>query len=354
MAMLYYLYAFFNVNLFQYITVRAGIAFTLSFVAVLFAMPYFIKWASSRNANQPISEFVPKNHQKKQKTPTMGGVVFIVASVVATLLCAKLDNIYVILGTACLVVFMLLGMQDDLKKIHQQKNAGMSASAKLTYQILISLSIAAALYFGGLNTDFYLPFLKYPIFDFGFLSIFFWALVFVAASNAVNITDGLDGLVAVPSIYALASLTVFVYVAGNSVLSNYLLYPKIIDIGEVVVLSTALIGALIGFLWFNCHPAQVFMGDSGSLPIGGFIAYIAILSKNEILLFLIGSIFIVEVLSVILQIGSYKTRGKKIFLMAPLHHHFEEKGLSENKIIVRFWIFALLSNLLALITLKVR
>ena len=192
------------------------------------------------------------------------------------------------------------------------------------------------------------------MFDWNLFGILFWTLVFVATSNAVNLTDGLDGLVAIPSIYALTSLSVFVYVAGHSGLSSYLLYPKVLDSGELVILSAALIGALIGFLWYNCHPAQVFMGDSGSLSLGGFIAYMAIVSKNEILHFLIGFIFVVEALSVILQIGSYKTRGKKIFLMAPLHHHFEEKGLSESKIIVRFWIVALMSNLIALLTLKLR
>lgn len=352
--MLYYLYSFFEINLFQYITVRASIAFAIGFISVLFLMPHFIVWAKSHGASQPISQFAPKNHQKKQKTPTMGGVVFIIATVVSTLLCAKLDNVYVLLGIICLVLFMLLGMQDDLSKIRQKKNAGMSAKMKLFYQIIISLIMALSLYFYAFHTGFYLPFFKNALFDMGFMSIFFWILVFVAASNAVNITDGLDGLVAVPSIYALVSLSIFIYVAGNSVLSSYLLWPKVMGAGEVVVLSVALIGALIGFLWFNCNPAQVFMGDSGSLAIGGFIAYMAILSKNEILLFLIGSVFVMEALSVILQVGSYKTRGKKIFLMAPLHHHFEEKGLSENKIIVRFWIFALLSNLLALITLKVR
>lgn len=209
--------------------------------------------------------------------------------------------------------------------------------------------VSSWLKFGILFTLF-----KNPLFDWNLLGILFWTLVFIATSNAVNLTDGLDGLVAIPSIYALTSLSVFVYVAGHSGLSAYLLYPKVLDSSELVILSSALIGALIGFLWYNCHPAQVFMGDSGSLSLGGFIAYMAIVSKNEILLFLIGFIFVVEALSVILQIGSYKTRGKKIFLMAPLHHHFEEKGLNESKIIVRFWIVALMSNLIALLTLKIR
>lgn len=352
--MLYYLYVFFDINLFQYITVRSAVAFFIALLLTIFIMPYYILWAQNKQANQPISKFAPKNHQEKANTPTMGGIVFVSTTLLATLLCAKLTHIYVLLGIATLLLFAFLGVSDDYSKISQNKNAGMSARKKLYLQISMSFLLSLALYWTTLNTEFYLPFFKDALFDWGVFGILFWTLVFVATSNAVNLTDGLDGLVAIPSIYALTSLSVFVYVAGHSGLSAYLLYPKVLDSGELVILSAALIGALIGFLWYNCHPAQVFMGDSGSLSLGGFIAYMAIVSKNEILLFLIGFIFVVEALSVILQIGSYKTRGKKIFLMAPLHHHFEEKGLSESKIIVRFWIVALMSNLIALLSLKLR
>lgn len=352
--MLHYFYEFLNINLFQYITFRAAIAFFVAFLMTIFLMPYYILWASSKKANQPISQFAPKNHQEKVNIPTMGGIVFVFSTLIATLLCAKLNNSFVILGIFSLVLFSSIGIYDDFSKVMQKKNAGMSARTKFTLQGLSGFFIALGLYFYGMNSHLYLPFLKNPIWDWGILSLLFWVLVFVATSNAVNLTDGLDGLVAIPSIYALVSLGVFVYVAGHSGLSAYLLYPKIQESGEVVILSAALIGALIGFLWYNCHPAQVFMGDSGSLAIGGFIAYMAIISKNEILLFVIGFIFVVEALSVLLQIGSYKTRGKKLFLMAPLHHHFEEKGLKESKIIVRFWIVALMSNLIALLTLKLR
>lgn len=352
--MLYYLYSLWDINLFQYITVRSAIAFFVAFLLTIFSMPHYILWAKNKQASQPISKFAPKNHQQKVNTPTMGGVIFVSTSLLATLLCAKLNHTYVLLGILTLLGFSMLGISDDYSKITQHKNAGMGAKTKLILQILISLILSVGLYFIGLNSEFYLPFFKNPFFDWGFVSIAFWTLVFVATSNAVNLTDGLDGLVAIPSIYALTSLTVFVYVAGHSGLSAYLLYPKVLDSGELAILSSALIGALIGFLWYNCHPAQIFMGDSGSLSLGGFIAYMAIVSKNEILLFLIGFIFVIEALSVILQIGSYKTLGKKIFLMAPLHHHFEEKGLSESKIIVRFWIVALMSNLIALLSLKLR
>ncbi|WP_299545762.1 phospho-N-acetylmuramoyl-pentapeptide-transferase [uncultured Helicobacter sp.] len=352
--MLYYLYVFFDINLFQYITVRSAIAFFIALLLTIFIMPYYILWAQSKQANQPISKFAPKNHLQKANTPTMGGIIFVSMTLLATLLCAKLTHIYVLLGIATLLLFALLGVSDDYSKISQNRNAGMSARKKFYLQIFLSFLLSLALYWTTLNTEFYLPFFKNALFDWGLFGVLFWTLVFVATSNAVNLTDGLDGLVAIPSIYALTSLSVFVYVAGHSGLSAYLLYPKVLDSGELVILSAALIGSLIGFLWYNCHPAQVFMGDSGSLSLGGFIAYMAIVSKNEILLFLIGFIFVVEALSVILQIGSYKTRGKKIFLMAPLHHHFEEKGLSESKIIVRFWIVALMSNLIALLSLKLR
>ena len=187
----------------------------------------------------------------------------------------------------------------------------------------------------------------------GYFSIGFWVLVIIATSNAVNLTDGLDGLATVPSVFALLSLSVIVYVVGNAALSHYLLMPKI-PAGEVVVIAAALIGSLVGFLWFNCHPAQVFMGDSGSLTLGAFIAYMAIIGKSEILLILIGFIFVIETVSVILQVGSYKLRKKRVFLMAPIHHHFEMKQWAENKIIVRFWIISMLSNILALITMKIR
>lgn len=352
--MLYFLYSIFDINIFHYITVRAATAFFVAFLLMIFGMPYYILWAQRKQANQPISEFTPKNHKHKVNTPTMGGIVFVGITLFATILCAKLTHTYVILGILTLLCFALLGISDDYSKIAQNKNAGMRARNKFILQIFISFVISLLLYFTPLNTEFYLPFLKNSLFDLGILSVIFWTFVFVATSNAVNLTDGLDGLATIPSIYALTSLSVFVYIAGHSGLSAYLLYPKVLDSGELVIMSAALIGALIGFLWYNCHPAQVFMGDSGSLSIGGFIAYMAIVSKNEILLFVIGFIFVVEALSVILQIGSYKTRGKKIFLMAPLHHHFEEKGLSESKIIVRFWIIALMSNLIALSTLKLR
>lgn len=350
--MLYFLNEILNINLLSYISVRAGIAFFLALCATIFLMPYYIKWASAKGAEQPISDYAPKAHKQKAKTPTMGGLLFILITIISCLICVRLDNLFALGALGVLAVFCAIGVIDDWRKVSQSKNAGISARAKFTLQILSGLGFSMWLYFAGLESSFYLPFYKNEIWSWGLLSLGFWTLVFVATSNAVNLTDGLDGLVAIPSIYSLVSLGAFVYVAGHSGLSSYLLWPRVDGVGEVAIISAALIGSLIGFLWYNCHPAQVFMGDSGSLAIGGFIAYMAILSKNELLLFLIGFVFVIEALSVILQIGSYKTRGKRIFLMAPLHHHFEEKGLAESKIIVRFWIVALMSNLIALLSLK--
>ncbi|MGP1449520.1 MAG: phospho-N-acetylmuramoyl-pentapeptide-transferase [Wolinella sp.] len=352
--MLYYLHLILEINLFQYITFRAGAAFFIAFCLTLIIMPRFIQWARSKKAEQPISEFAPKNHHGKANTPTMGGIVFVTSTIIATLLCARLENGYVICGILTIILFSLIGLRDDFVKVLRRSNAGLSSRAKMAYLLSTSGIISLALYFLGLNSELYLPFYKNPVAIMGILAPIFWMLVLVSTSNAVNITDGLDGLATVPSIYALVSLSVLVYVTGHAGLSSYLLLPKISESGEVVIISSALAGSLIGFLWFNCHPAQVFMGDSGSLSIGAFVAYMAIISKNEFLLFLIGLIFVIETVSVILQIGSYKMRGKRIFLMAPIHHHFEVKGWAETKIIVRFWIIALMSNIIALLSLKVR
>jgi len=353
---LYWLYEHLGINLFQYITVRAGFAFFIAFLLVLYLIPRFIRWATAKHSYQPIYSLAPKNHQKKSKTPTMGGVVFISATLIASLLTVKLNNPFAIGGLLTLLFYSLIGISDDLGKIVGGSNrSGLTPKQKFALQLLGAIALSAFLYWVvQLPSDLYIPFYKYPLFDMGPAAIPFWTLVVVATSNAVNLTDGLDGLATVPSIFALATLGVITYISGNAVLSSYLLLPKVIGAGEVVVIAAALVGALIGFLWYNCHPAEVFMGDSGSLALGAFIAYMAIISKSEILLILIGSVFVMEAASVILQVWSYRTRGKRIFLMAPIHHHFEEKNWSESKIIVRFWIIALISNIIALITLKVR
>jgi len=354
--MLYWLYNTTSINILQYITVRAGSAFFIAFILTLFLIPKFIKWAKKKNANQPIYGLAPKSHQKKLNTPTMGGIVFLFSTITASLISARLDNIFVIGGLLSIVLFGLIGIKDDISKISGSDNqAGLSRKAKFLLQIFSALIVSLIIFFySGLSSELFVPFLKHPILDIEIFAIVFWILVMVSASNAVNLTDGLDGLATVPSIFSLLTLSVFVYIGGHALLSNYLFLPKVSGSGEVVIIAAAFIGALVAFLWYNCYPAEIFMGDSGSLSIGAFIAYMAIISKNELLLVFIGLVFVLETASVILQVGSYKTRKKRIFHMAPIHHHFEIKGWAENKIIVRFWIIALMSNLFALMEIKLR
>ena len=354
--MLYLLYEYFHLNIFQYITVRAGFAFFMGFFLTLWLIPKFISWATSKNSYQPIYSLAPKTHKKKANTPTMGGVAFVFSTLIVSLFNANMANPFVIGAFLLILGYLAIGVADDFGKVVKRSNqSGLSPRGKLYLQILIAFVVSLYLYYGThLATTLYIPFYKYPLFDMHELALLFWTLVIVATSNAVNLTDGLDGLATVPSIFALFSLGVITYITGNAVLSSYLLLPKIIGVGEVVIIAAAFAGSLIGFLWYNCHPAEVFMGDSGSLPLGAFIGYMAVISKSEILLLLIGFVFVMEALSVIIQVGSFKLRQKRIFLMAPIHHHFEQKQWSENKIIIRFWIIALISNLIALITLKIR
>jgi len=305
--MLYYIHQLFDINLLGYISVRAGISFFIAFCVTMWVLPKYMAWAIGRKANQPINKYVPI-HEVKQNTPTMGGAVFITATVLASLFTVDITNSYALGG------------------------------------------LGAAHF----STELYVPFIKTPIVDMGNWAILFWVIVIVGISNAVNLTDGLDGLATVPSVIALATLSIIVYITGHAIFSSYLLLPNIKGVGEVMIISAALSGALLAFLWYNCYPAEIFMGDTGSLSIGAFIAYMAILGKSELLLLLIGIIFIIETISVILQVGSYKIRKKRVFLMAPIHHHFEMKKWAENKIIVRFWMISFIANLLVLITLKIR
>lgn len=352
--MLYELYQLLDINLFGYITVRAGFAFFIAFILTLFIMPKYLAWAISKKANQPINKYVPA-HENKQHTPTMGGAIFISSTIVAVLLSSDLSNLFVLAGLVTLIGFGLVGFKDDIGKILSGNNLeGLTAKGKIAGQIFVALLTISILFYADFPTEFYIPFIKTSLFDMGYFAILFWVLVFLATTNAVNLTDGLDGLATVPSIIALFSLGVIIYVTGHAIFSAYLLVPNIKGVGEVSILAAALGGGLFGFLWYNCYPAEIFMGDTGSLSIGGFLAYLAILGKSEILLILIGLIFVIETISVILQIGSFRLRGKKVFLMAPIHHHFEMKRWAENKIIVRFWMISVIANLLALISFKFR
>lgn len=352
--MLYTLSQFLDINLFSYISVRAGFAFFIAFALTLLIMPKYLAWALAKNANQPISKYVPA-HEGKRHTPTMGGIIFLSATLIAALFTVNLSNPYIWGGMITLVGFGLVGFKDDIGKVLSGDNLeGLTPRGKMFLQAIIAAVATGILILVDFPTTFYVPFLKTPLFDLSYFAIPFWVLVFLATTNAVNLTDGLDGLATVPSIIALFSLGVIVYVTGHAIFSNYLLIPNINGVGEVMILSAALAGGLLGFLWYNAYPAEVFMGDTGSLAIGGFIAYLAILGKSEILLILIGLIFVIETVSVILQVGSFKLRQKRIFKMAPIHHHFELKGWAENKIIVRFWMIAFIANILALISFKFR
>jgi len=351
----YWFYRHLDINIFQYISIRAGIGFFIAFFLTLYMLPKFIIWAKSKKANQPIYELAPSSHQLKVGTPTMGGIVFVIATIVATIFTAKLNNPYVLGGLLTVGLFSLIGVKDDIAKISSNQNdQGLTPKIKLLLQAIVSFIIIAILYYAQHPTQFYIPFYKYPLFDLGLFSIVFWSLVMVASTNAVNLTDGLDGLATVPSVIAFFTLSFIVYITGHAIISSYLLLPNIKLVGELSIVGASFIGALIAFLYYNSHPAEIFMGDSGSLAIGGFMGYLAIVGKSEILLILIGLIFVIEALSVLIQVGSFKLRGKRVFLMAPIHHHFEKKGWHENKVIIRFWIFAFMTNLIALASLKIR
>lgn len=353
--MFYWFYRHLDINIFQYISIRAGLGFFIAFFLTVYLMPKFINWAKAKKANQPIYEHAPESHQAKVGTPTMGGIVFVLTTLIATVLTAKLNNIYVIGALVTIFLFALIGIKDDLAKITKNKNdEGLSPRMKIILQVFASLVVISILYYANHTTTFYVPFHKNALFDMGFYAIIFWTLVMIASTNAVNLTDGLDGLATVPSVIAFFTLSLIVYITGHAIISEYLLLPNIKLVGELAIVGASFMGALIAFLWYNSHPAQVFMGDSGSLTIGGFLGYMAIVAKSEILLIAIGFIFVLEAVSVILQVGSFKYRKKRVFLMAPIHHHFEQKGWMENKIIVRFWIIAFMTNLIALASLKIR
>jgi len=351
--MLYFLYSHFDINIFHYISVRSIIAFFLSFLLTLYIMPKYIQWAKKR-MTQPIYSLAPENHKTKKDTPSMGGIVFITSSIISILFCAKL-NFYVFLSIFTLISFMFIGMIDDIGKIKNKDNqAGLSKKQKFILQTIFALIISTILYIKHFDTDFYIPFYKYPLFDMKIFAIFFWSFVIVGISNAVNLTDGLDGLATIPSVLALITLSIFLYLMGNAIFSHYLFLPFEKGVGETVIVATSIIGALLAFLWYNANPAEVFMGDTGSLSLGAIIALLAIFAKSEILLGLIGFIFVIETISVMMQVGSYKTTKKRIFLKSPIHHHFEELGWDENKVTVRFWIIALITNLIAILSIKIR
>lgn len=345
-------------NVFQYITFRTGGALLTAFLIVLIAGPRFILWLKSKQGEgQPIRSDGPQTHALKKGTPTMGGLLIVIAGVVATLLWANLANPYVWLVLFVFVGFGGIGFADDYLKLTRRSTAGVSGKKRLGMEFAFSLIVCAAvicLEQGSMATTLTIPFFKNILIDIGWFYIPFVMVVIVGTANAVNLTDGLDGLVSVPVIMALLVFSVIAYLAGNTGFATYLQIYNVKLAGELTVVGGALIGATLGFLWYNAHPAQVFMGDTGSLALGGALGTLAAATKHEIVLAIAGGIFVVEALSDIIQVGSYKLRGKRVFLMAPIHHHFEKKGWPETMVVVRFWIVSILLALAALATLKLR
>lgn len=342
-------------NLFRYITFRAMVALILATIISALWGRFFINFMRRKQFGQIVRDDGPQSHLKKSGTPTMGGC-FILGSVFITLaFCANFLSKPILMTVIVMVSYFWLGFMDDYLKVLKRNTKGVSAKGKLFWQFSTALIVSYLMVqFGIIDTNLYLPFIKGPVLDMGWLYVVFAALVIVGSSNAVNLTDGLDGLAIGSVISSCMSLAIFAYVAGHVEIAAYLHIPYIEGSGELTVVAAALIGAGIGFLWFNSYPAQIFMGDVGSLSMGGTLGTIAVLTKNEVLFVLIGGIFVLEALSVILQVGSYKLRKKRIFRMAPIHHHFELKGWPETKVIVRFWIISLLLAILSLATLKIR
>jgi len=377
--MLYYLLYellqkhFSPLNVFRYITVRTALASLTALFLSMVLGPWVIRKLREMQIGQYIREEGPKNHHAKAGTPTMGGVLIVISTVVPTLLWADLANAYVLLALGSILGFGAIGFVDDYNKVVRKRNLGLSGRAKFSLQLLLGVLVGMSLLlltaFGVYSTHLSVPFFKnyqpdlvvdalahnpylWPI---GYLPfLLFVAFVIVGSSNAVNLTDGLDGLAIGCTVMAAGALTMVTYLTSHARFADYLDLPFIPGVGELTIFCGALVGAALGFLWYNAHPADIFMGDVGSLALGGAIGVVAVIIKQEILLFFVGGIFVVEALSVILQVASFRLTGKRIFRMAPLHHHFELSGWSESKIIVRFWIAALVFALFALTTLKLR
>jgi phospho-N-acetylmuramoyl-pentapeptide-transferase len=350
-------FSFFNV--FKYITFRSGCALFTAFLIMLVFGNQFIQFLSSIQKNgQPIREDGPESHKiTKKGTPGMGGIFIIFSILVSVLLWGNITNHYILLLTFILVSFGLIGGIDDYRKLKFNNSKGLSAKLKFSLQIIlgaISVVIISKMSIDDHATTLVFPFLKNFALDLGAFYFIFTICVIVGASNAVNLTDGLDGLAIGPIIIISAFFAIISYLVGNVVFANYLKIIYVKNVGEIMVFCSALIGAGLGFLWYNAPPAKVFMGDTGSLALGAVIGAISVITKHELILFITGFVFVFEALSVILQVGSFKLRGKRIFKMAPIHHHFEKIGWSEPTIVIRFWILAIIFALIGLASLKLR
>jgi phospho-N-acetylmuramoyl-pentapeptide-transferase len=342
-------------NVFRYITFRTVWALLTALIISIIIGPRFIAWMQKLKFGQFIHENVTA-HQKKAGTPTMGGVLIGVSIIISVLLWADLSNIYIWLCIMVFAGFGLVGFLDDWLKIKRKTNKGISAKTKFFGQIIIAvLAMFILVQLPAYSTKLILPFFKDITPDLGYFYVPFAVLVMVSCSNGVNLTDGLDGLAIGPTIVAGFCFGVFIYIAGNAAMSNYLQVAYVQGVGEASIFCGAFIGASMGFLWFNAYPAQIFMGDVGSLSLGGTLGFIAVLCKQELILLVVGGLFVVETLSVILQVGFFRVSGgRRIFRMAPLHHHFELKGIPESKIIIRFWLVSIILGLAALSALKLR
>lgn len=345
-------------NLFRYLTFRTGAALMTALVIAFVIGPGLIRWLRSKQgAGQPIREDGPETHFKKRGTPTMGGLMILIGISVSTLLWADLSNAYVWIVLLVTVGFGALGFADDYLKLTKRNTKGLSGRIKLAGQI--SLALVATVWFilvtpEPLDTGLAVPFFKDLLIQLGWFLVPFAVFVIVGASNAVNLTDGLDGLAIVPVMIAAAVFGFIAYLAGNVIFADYLQIHHVAGTGELAVFCGALIGGGLGFLWFNAPPAMVFMGDTGSLSMGGALGAISVITKHEFVLAIVGGLFVLETVSVIVQVASYKLTGKRVFAMAPLHHHFEKRGWAEPTIVIRFWIIAAILALIGLSTLKLR
>ncbi len=346
-------------NLFRYITFRSGGAVLTALVVSFVVGPYLITWLKARQAEgQPIRLDGPASHlQRKKGTPTMGGFLILLALTIATLLWADLKNPFVWIVLLVTDGFGLIGFCDDYRKLTRRSHRGLSGRLRLAVEFAIAAAACVAMAFtmpAPLANTLALPFFKNVLFHLGWFYVPFGALVIVGASNAVNLTDGLDGLAIVPTMITAGSFAVIAYLVGNAVFANYLQINHVPGAGELTVFCGAMVGASLGFLWFNAPPAMVFMGDTGSLSIGSALGAISVVTKNELVLAIIGGLFVLEAVSVIVQVASFKMTGRRVFMMAPLHHHFEQKGWEEPTIVIRFWIISWILAIAGLATLKLR
>ncbi|HEV7369305.1 phospho-N-acetylmuramoyl-pentapeptide-transferase [Arenibaculum sp.] len=345
-------------NLFRYLTFRTGGAILTAAVISFAFFPSLIRWLRSRQGDgQPIRSDGPETHFKKRGTPTMGGLMILISVTISTLLWTDLTNGYVWVTLLVTIGFGMIGFGDDYLKLTKRNPKGLPGKAKLVGQVAISLAASVLIVgvaAGGHGTALALPFVKDIVLDLGWFFIAVSAFVMVGASNAVNLTDGLDGLAIVPVMIAASCFGLIAYLAGNAIFANYLQIHHVAGTGELAVFCGALVGAGLGFLWFNAPPAMVFMGDTGSLSVGGALGAIAVATKHEIVLAIIGGLFVLETVSVIVQVASFKLTGRRVFRMAPLHHHFEKKGWAEPTVVIRFWIIAVVLALVGLSTLKLR